>query len=48
MILQSHNDRGGLEQNCVYISDGTVITVRDELLSRFTTFPTDAGNLVAD
>lgn len=36
------------KKNCVYVSDGTVITVRDELLSRFMSFPTDAGNLVAD
>lgn len=36
------------KKNCVYVSDGTVITVRDELLSRFMSFPTDDGNLVAD
>ena len=33
--------------HCVYVSDGTVITMMDKLLSHCMSFPTDAGNLVA-
>lgn len=45
-----YSNPGGLKKtNSVYVSDGTVITMLwDKLLSHCMTFPTDAGNLVAD
>lgn len=36
------------KRTSVYLSDGTVITVIDKLLSHGMSFPRDAGNLVAD